>query len=174
MPAALTLFGPLIDPSFKTAMADRRTVLNPINPRVAQRFLALYTGNDDIDDPRLSLLHAPAGGLPPIQMHYGTLEVMRAEAELFAARVTGAGGSCVQRVWPNLLHGYWLSPSSGPKPGRASAVPAGSCTTLSAPTIGKLRQSRESSALGAAPLLCQDRASYCVRSVLGSLRVVNV
>ena len=109
------ILGPLIDPSFKTAMADRRKVLNPINPRVAQRFLALYTGNHDIDDPRLSLLHASAGGLPPIQMHYGTLEVMRAEAELFAARVTEAGGSCVQRVWPNLLHGYWLFPQFVPE-----------------------------------------------------------
>ena len=109
------ILGPLVHPSFKTAMADRRKVLDPINPRVAQRFLALYTGNDDIDDPRLSLLHASAGGLPPIQMHYGTLEVMRAEAELFAARVTEAGGPCVQRVWPNLLYGYWLFPQFVPE-----------------------------------------------------------
>jgi acetyl esterase/lipase len=110
VPAALTLFGPLIDPSFRTAINDPRTRCNPVDPRVARRFVALYIGHHDVDDPQLSLLYAPATGLPPIQLHYGTLEFMRAEAELFAAHVTDAGGSCQQCVWPNLLHGYWMFP----------------------------------------------------------------
>jgi acetyl esterase/lipase len=114
-PAALALFGPLIDPSFKTAMADARTQYSPIDPDVGRRFLALYVGSHDIDDPRLSLLHGPVTELPPIQLHYGTLEVMRAEAELFAARVNRAGGSCQQFVWPNLVHGYWLLPRLVPE-----------------------------------------------------------
>jgi monoterpene epsilon-lactone hydrolase len=114
-PAALTLFGPLIDPSFKTAIADHRTRNSPINPRTGQRFLALYIGSHDVDDPRLSLLHASTAGLPPIQLHYGTLEVMRAEAELFAARVTEAEGFCQQRIWPNLVHGYWIFPQLVPE-----------------------------------------------------------
>lgn len=114
-PAALALFGPLIDPSFKTAMADARTQYSPIDPDVGRRFLALYVGSYDVDDRRLSALHAAASGLPPIQLHYGTLELMRAEAELFAARVTQAGGSCQQCVWPNLVHGYWLFPRLVPE-----------------------------------------------------------
>ncbi len=114
-PAALTLFGPLIDPSFKTSIADARTRYSPIDPTDARRFLALYVGRHDIDDPRLSLLDTAASGLPPIQLHYGTLEVMRAEAELFAARINEAGGYCQQCIWPNLIHGYWLFPHFVPE-----------------------------------------------------------
>ncbi|HEY7054221.1 MAG TPA: alpha/beta hydrolase [Mycobacterium sp.] len=115
LPSALVLFGPLIDPSFKIAMADSRTQYNPIDPSVGRRFLDLYVGSHDIDDPRLSLLRVAAAGLPPIELHYGTLEVMRAEAELFASRVKQAGGSCDQYVWPNLVHGYWLFPRLVPE-----------------------------------------------------------
>ena len=40
---------------------------------------------------------------------------MRAEAELFAARVTEAEGFCQQRIWPNLVHGYWIFPQLVPE-----------------------------------------------------------
>ncbi len=114
-PAALTLFGPLIDPSLRTSMADRRTRRNPLDPNTARRFLALYIGGHDIDDPRLSLLRASLAGLPAVQLHYGSLEVLRAEAELFGAAITDAGGSCQQHVWPHLVHGYWLFPQLVPE-----------------------------------------------------------
>jgi acetyl esterase/lipase len=115
VPAALTLFSPLIDPSFQTAMSDPRRRRNPVDPNIARRFVALYIGRHDVDDPRLSLLRASAAGLPHIQLHYGTLEFMRAEAELFADHVTHAGGSCPQCVWPIQVHGYWMFPQFIPE-----------------------------------------------------------
>jgi acetyl esterase/lipase len=115
VPAALALFGPLIDPSFRTALKDPHTRRNPVDPNIARRFVTLYIGRHDVDDPRLSLLRAPATGLPPTQLHYGTLEFMRAEAELFAAHVTHAGGSCQQYVWPKLVHAYWMFPQFIPE-----------------------------------------------------------
>jgi acetyl esterase/lipase len=114
-PAALTLFGPLIDPSLQTARSDPRTRDNPVDPDIARRFVALYIGQHDVDDPRLSLLRAPTTGLPPMQLHYGTMEFMRAEAEMFADHVTNTGGSCQQCVWPNLVHGYWMFPQFIPE-----------------------------------------------------------
>ncbi len=110
MPAALALWGPLIDPSYRAPIADRRVRRQPFDPRAAARALALYVGDSDIEDPRLCLLNAGLAGLPPIQLHYGTREVMRADAEMFAARVTASGGHCEQLVWPGLAHAYWMDP----------------------------------------------------------------
>ncbi|QPG71540.1 alpha/beta hydrolase fold domain-containing protein [Mycolicibacterium mucogenicum] len=111
-PAALALWGPLIDPSYRAPIVDPRVRRQPFDPRAAARALALYVGDADIADPRLCLLNADLVGLPPIQLHYGTREVMRADAESFAARVTASGGHCEQRVWTGLAHAYWMVPRS--------------------------------------------------------------
>jgi epsilon-lactone hydrolase len=112
-PAALSLFGPLIDPSYRACIADTRTRRQPLDPRAAARAVALYVGDHDPADPRLCLLNAELTDLPPIQIHYGSREVMRADAEAFAALVVAAGGHCDEQMWPGLMHGYWLWPRDG-------------------------------------------------------------
>jgi epsilon-lactone hydrolase len=112
-PAALALFGPLIDPSYRASIADPRNRRQPLDPRAAQRLVALYVGAHDPEDPRLCLLNADLSDLPPMQIHYGSREVMRADAELFAAAVIAAGGRCDEQMWPGLMHGYWLWPRDG-------------------------------------------------------------
>jgi acetyl esterase/lipase len=112
-PAALALFGPLIDPSYRLCIADARTRRQPLDPRAAARAVALYVGDHDPTDPRLCLLNAELSDLPPIQIHYGSREVMRADAEAFAALVLEAGGRCDAHMWPGLMHGYWLWPRDG-------------------------------------------------------------
>jgi acetyl esterase/lipase len=109
-PAALSLFGPLIDPAFRASSADPRSRKQPLNPKLAARALAIYVGGHDVDDPRLCLLNADLSELPPIDLHYGSEELMRADAEAFAAKVIAAGGQCDTRMWPGLMHGYWLRP----------------------------------------------------------------
>lgn len=112
-PAAIALFGPLIDPSYRACIADPRVRRQPLDPRTAKRAVALYVGDHDAQDPRLCLLNADLSDLPPIQLHYGSREVMRADAEAFAAQVVEAGGRCDEQVWPGLMHGYWLWPRDG-------------------------------------------------------------
>ncbi|AEV76125.1 esterase/lipase [Mycolicibacterium rhodesiae NBB3] len=109
-PAALSLFGPLIDPAFRASSADPRSRKQPLHPKLAARALAIYVGGHDVDDPRLCLLNADLSELPPIDLHYGSRELMRADAEAFAAKVIAAGGRCDTRMWPGLMHGYWLRP----------------------------------------------------------------
>ena len=121
-PAALALFGPLIDPTYRACIADSRIRQQPLDPRAAARAIALYVGTHDAEDPRLCLLNADLSGLPPIQIHYGTREVMRADAEAFAAQVLASGGRCEEQVWPGLMHGYWLWPRDQ---GRTSLEAAG-------------------------------------------------
>jgi acetyl esterase/lipase len=81
-----------------------------LHPKLAARALAIYVGDHDVDDPRLCLLNADLSELPPIDLHYGSRELMRADAEAFAAKVIAAGGQCDTRMWPGLMHGYWLRP----------------------------------------------------------------
>jgi monoterpene epsilon-lactone hydrolase len=121
-PAALALFAPLIDPAYRAAFADRRIRRQPLDPRVAARAVGLYVGGHDVDDPRLCLLNADLSGLPPTQLHYGTRELMRADAEAFAGRMIASGVRCDERVWPGLIHGYWLWPRDH---GRTSLKTAG-------------------------------------------------
>ena len=120
--AALALFGPLIDPAYRASIADARIRRQPLDPRAAARAVALYVGGHNAEDPRLCLLNADLSGLPPIEIHYGTREVMRADAEAFAAQVLASGGRCDEQVWPGLMHGYWLWPSDH---GRTSLETAG-------------------------------------------------
>lgn len=109
-PAGLALFGPLIDPSYRASIADPRTRRQPLDPRAAARAVALYVGDFDPADPRLCLLNADLADLPPTQVHYGSREVMRADAEAFAELVRKTGGRCEEVMWPGLMHGYWLWP----------------------------------------------------------------
>jgi epsilon-lactone hydrolase len=113
LPAALALFGPLIDPSYRACIADPRVRSQPLDPRTAKRAVALYVGNHDDQDPRLNLLNADLSHLPPIQIHFGSREVMRADAEAFAKQVVELGGRCDEQLWPGLMHGYWLWPRDG-------------------------------------------------------------
>lgn len=108
-PAGMVLFAPMIDPSLRTALADKRNLLNPLSPRGAKAVLAQYIWHHDVTDPRLSLLNAKAA-LPPLQVHYGTNELFRDEITAFARHVDQAGGYCDVRVWPSLIHGYWIAP----------------------------------------------------------------
>ncbi|MGA8331187.1 MAG: alpha/beta hydrolase, partial [Mycobacterium sp.] len=110
LPAALALFGPLIDPSYRACIVDPRVRSQPLDPRTARRAVALYVGSHDDQDPRLNLLNADLSNLPPIQIHFGSREVMRADAEAFAKRVVALGGRCDEQLWPGLMHGYWLWP----------------------------------------------------------------
>jgi acetyl esterase/lipase len=112
-PAALVLFGPLIDPSYRACISDPRVRRQPLDPRTARRAVALYVGDHDAQDPRLCLLNADLSDLPPIQIHYGSREVMRADAEAFAAQVVDSRGRCDEQMWPGLMHGYWLWPRDG-------------------------------------------------------------
>ncbi|WP_292990808.1 alpha/beta hydrolase [Mycobacterium sp.] len=113
LPAALALFGPLIDPSYRACIADPRVRSQPLDPRTARRAVALYVGDHDDQDPRLNLLNADLSDLPPIQIHFGSREVMRADAEAFAKQVVELGGRCDEQLWPGLMHGYWLWPRDG-------------------------------------------------------------
>lgn len=112
-PAGLALFGPLIDPAYRASIADGRTRRQPLDPRAAARAVALYVGDVDPADPRLCLLNADLCDLPPTQVHYGSREVMRADAEAFAELVRKVGGQCDEQMWPGLMHGYWLWPRDG-------------------------------------------------------------
>jgi monoterpene epsilon-lactone hydrolase len=80
------------------------------DPMVAADFIMLqlnaYRGDTDARDPRLSPLYANLGGLPPLMIQIGALEMLRSGAETLASRAEQAGVLTRLETWPGMWH-FW-------------------------------------------------------------------
>lgn len=109
LPAGLTLFSPLLDPSYDTAAERDKVRHDPfIHVRVAKRLLALYFGGVQPDDERRSLLRSDLAGLPPILLQAGGAESLSADAEAAAELINRCGGSCRLEIWPEQMHVFQM------------------------------------------------------------------
>ncbi|CRK56647.1 Esterase/lipase [Alloactinosynnema sp. L-07] len=95
MPAAATLFSPLLDPTLTDAI--RRDAVRPdpvMTPTFAARCAAAFHPAGDFADPRLSPLTADLALLrrfPPIQTHVGGTECFAGDSERLHERLDQAG-----------------------------------------------------------------------------------
>lgn len=117
MPAGLALMSPLVDATFETAAAAARRTQDPTCvPRGAKRLLHHYTRGADHQDPRLAVVRETGADLPPMLIQAGGSEMMSADAELYAAAQSAAGGRCELQVWPGQIHvfqAFGFLPESG-------------------------------------------------------------
>ena len=108
-PAGLVLISPLVDHTFTVAEARKSEREDPLfSAALARRLVALSTTAGEASDPRLALLDGDGKDLPPILLQAGGLELLRADAELFAELVNGAGGSCELQIWPGQIHVFQI------------------------------------------------------------------
>ncbi len=108
-PGGVLLFSPWIDLTGRLAMGSAMRRRDPfITPEVATRFGRLYVGAGDWNDPRLSLLDCASAGLPPFLIQVGEIEVLREEAESFAAALAEAEAECELQVWPGQMHVFQM------------------------------------------------------------------
>lgn len=108
-PAGLVLFSPLVDPSFDTAAPLEREVRDPLfTAGAARRILSLYTDAGDPQDARLALLAGDASLLPPVFVHAGGREMLKADAEALVAWLQAAGVACESRIWPGQMHVFQM------------------------------------------------------------------
>jgi acetyl esterase/lipase len=77
-----------------------------LHPDFVVRQLAAYRGQADPRTPLLSPLHADLRGLPVMLLQVGGDELLRGDAEAFAARAEEAGVAVTLRVWPGMWH-FW-------------------------------------------------------------------
>lgn len=116
VPAAMVLFSPLIDLSFKLATERERVRRDPmISAAGARRLVGLYLAGADPDDPRLRLSVAVGTPLPPTLIQAGGAEMLAADAEHLCELLTRAGGSCELQVWPDQMHVFQALPRLSPE-----------------------------------------------------------
>jgi acetyl esterase/lipase len=107
LPAAAVCISPATDlatprPSFD---ADRDPLLSS---KLARNMMRWYAGDRDLTDPRLSPSYGNLRGLPPLLVQAGGDELLRDDAEAFAARARAAGVDVTLAVWPGMWHVWHL------------------------------------------------------------------
>lgn len=108
-PGGVVLFSPWIDLTGRLATGSAMRRHDPfITPEVATRFGRLYVGSGDWNDPRLSLLECASADLPPFLIQVGGIEVLREEAESFAAALAAAEAEYELQVWPGQMHVFQM------------------------------------------------------------------
>lgn len=109
VPAALVLFSPLVDPSFDTAAPLEAEVRDPMfTAKVARRMLKLYTDGGERTDARLAVLDGDASRMPPVLIHAGSREMLRADAEALDAWLDAAGVDSRLTVWEGQVHVFQM------------------------------------------------------------------
>ncbi|MEV4162097.1 alpha/beta hydrolase [Nonomuraea dietziae] len=74
-------------------------------------FVQQYAAGADPLDPRLSPLRlGSCAGLPPATVVSAEYDVLRDEAEAYAARMAGEGVAVEMRRWPGMVHGFFGLP----------------------------------------------------------------
>lgn len=108
-PAAAALFSPWTDLACTGDTMRSNAGRDPLFlPVQAEAIARLYLGAADARDPLASPLYAALGGLPPLLVHVGESEILRADSERVAARVAAAGGEVLLEVWPVVPHGWQI------------------------------------------------------------------
>lgn len=120
-PAAMALFSPLYDPTFR--LARNLEALGARDPLIdvggAQRFLQLYTNGAAPDDPRMQIGLSAEMSLPPTLIQVGGREIMADDARTIHRRLLDAGGTADLQVWPGQGHVFQMFPYFSPESGRA-------------------------------------------------------
>ncbi|MEA2167614.1 MAG: epsilon-lactone hydrolase [Solirubrobacteraceae bacterium] len=109
VPAGLILFSPLVDPSFETAAKIEREARDPaFTAKVAKRFLKLYTDGGTPDDARLAVISGDSALMPPVLLHAGSREMLRADADALAEWLAHENIHCDYTVWEGQIHVFQM------------------------------------------------------------------
>lgn len=93
LPQRLLLFAPWLDITLADPAAEAMEGRDPeLVVRSLRRCGAWWAGNADPRHPYLSPLYADLAGLPPIEIHQGSEDVLAPDVHSFVARVRAAGG----------------------------------------------------------------------------------
>lgn len=93
LPQRLLLFAPWLDLTLADPAAKAMEGRDPeLTVRSLRRCAAWWAGASDPRHPYLSPLYADLAGLPPIEIHQGSEDVLAPDVHSFTARVRAAGG----------------------------------------------------------------------------------
>jgi epsilon-lactone hydrolase len=104
-PLAATVMSPWIDLALTGDSHQTRAEEDPfITGAMMQTCAAQYLGQTDPRAPEASAVNGQLTGLPPIQIHVGTAEVLLDDSRTYAAAVHVAGGAVEAHVWQDMPH----------------------------------------------------------------------
>ncbi len=104
-PRACVVMSPWTDLTLTGSSHVKRADEDPFLTQGAlQATSALYLGKTDATHPLASPLHGNLAGLPPIQLHVGTSEVLLDDTLRYAEKVRAAGGDADAHVWEGMPH----------------------------------------------------------------------
>jgi epsilon-lactone hydrolase len=105
LPAAAALFSPWTDLSLSGASIQDKAADDPIlNPEGLRRRAREYLGGLSPEDPLASPLFADLSGLPPLQIHVGSHEVLLNDATRIASRAACQDVHVELQAWPRMPH----------------------------------------------------------------------
>ncbi|CND70305.1 lipase [Mycobacterium tuberculosis] len=104
-PAGIAALSPFTDLDIDVKIAHANAALDPFIPatRLWDMVRTCFPGAAP-DDPWLSPVHADLAGLPPTLIQVGSIEVLRADAELMAERLGAADVPCGLQIWEGQAH----------------------------------------------------------------------
>jgi acetyl esterase/lipase len=104
-PAGIAALSPFADLDIDPKIAHANAAIDPYIPakRMWDMVHTCFPGAEPTD-PWLSPVHADLGGLPPVLIQAGAIEVILADAELMAERLGAAGVPCTLQIWEGQAH----------------------------------------------------------------------
>ncbi len=105
-PAGAVLFSPWVDLRCTARSFAENADVDFLDRAALLRDAAGYAPGRNLGDAALSPLHAELGGLPPIYLQAGGAELLRDDAEAFAARARAAGVQATLDVWEDQVHDF--------------------------------------------------------------------
>ena len=109
-PAAAVVISPWTDLSLAGESMKTKADEDPFLTEAMLRTLAgMYLGTGDPKSPFASPIVGARAGLPPVQIHVGTREILLDDSIAYAARVRTAGGAVDLHVWEGMPHVFSAS-----------------------------------------------------------------
>jgi acetyl esterase/lipase len=108
-PAGLVLLSPWLDVTTSDPVQQNIERVDPLLMRAGLKAAGRwYAGAMATDDPRVSPIHGPIAGLPPILSFCGTHDILVADARRLARRAAAEGVDIEYHEEPSLMHVYPL------------------------------------------------------------------
>jgi acetyl esterase/lipase len=108
-PAGIIALSPFADLDIAPKIAHANAALDPFIPAPRMRDMVRTCFPDaEYTDPWLSPVHADLRGLPPTLIQAGSIEVIRADAELMTDRLGAADVPCTLQIWEGQMHVFQI------------------------------------------------------------------
>ncbi|MGH8464029.1 MAG: alpha/beta hydrolase [Pseudomonas sp.] len=116
MPAAAVLLSPMVDQTAEAETMDLKAGEDRLVTREGRKASsAMFIGNTDRRDPRLSPLFGDFMGLPPLYIQVGTAECLLDDALFLARNAMLANVEVHLEGWPNMQHVWHLETQTVPE-----------------------------------------------------------